>query len=450
MSAAAALPEINDRQFQLHATPSRVNAIVLYGCVSLLLFGPLAFGAVEPWAHFVLEAVAAALLCTWLLRQIKSGTVLVSGSPIFLPMCVFGAVGVLQIALGLSSDRHATSSALLLYVAYASVCFLLTQTLWRTTDVQRISTALAVFGTVVGAFAVLQSLTSDGKLYWVRTPRFGGWFYGPYVNHNHYAGLMEMLVPVPLVFAFSRYAHGRKRWFAAFAASFMAATIFLSGSRGGMAAFLVEMAVFFWFLFRERGRSKTAMVLCGFLLMALASVAWIGGSEVSDRIATLVPAKRAELSTDVRLAIYRDSLHMFAKRPLAGWGLATFPDVYPRFRTFYTNLFVNRAHNDYLELLTETGLLGFLAGLWFVIVATRAAIRKARNWPSDVNGAVAVCALLGLTGILVHSFVDSNLQIPANAMLFYALCTIAALEPRFRNHRRRRSRDCSTEESPAS
>jgi hypothetical protein len=64
-------------------------------------------------------------------------------------------------------------------------------------------------------FALLQSLSSPDKLYWFRTPRSGGWIYGPYVNHNHYAGLMEMLFPIPLVFAFTRFARGRERWLAA-------------------------------------------------------------------------------------------------------------------------------------------------------------------------------------------------------------------------------------------
>jgi O-antigen ligase len=449
MSAALPLPELGETQLQLHTTRSRATEFVLYGCVSLLTFGPLAFGAVEPWANFVLEISATLLLYFWCFRQVKSGTISIAWSPIFVPMAAFGAVVALQLLPRMSAYRHETSTELLLYIAYAGVCFLLTQTLRRTTHVRRIGTALAIFGTSVAFLAVLQSLSSNDKLYWVRAPSFGGWIYGPYVNHNHYAGLMEMLVPVPLVFAFTKYAHGTKRWLAAFAAAFMGATIFLSGSRGGMAAFVVELAIFFWFLFRERTRSGVVLVLGAFLLMAVASVAWAGGSEVADRLSTLSPTKHSDVSAEIRIAIYRDSLHMFAKRPIAGWGLGTFPDAFPRFRSFYTNLFVNIGHNDYLQLLAETGLLGFLAGMWFLVAALRPAIRKLHNWPGDVNGAVALCALLGIAGILVHSLLDSNLQIPANAMLFYALCSVAAMEPRFRNHRREHRRRSVIEETPS-
>lgn len=141
---------------------------------------------------------------------------------------------------------------------------------------------------------------------------------------------------------------------------------------------------------------------------------------------------------------------MFAKRPILGWGLATFEYAYPEFRSFYTNSLVNAVHNDYLQVLVETGLLGFAITVWLLVAAIRPGLRKLRNWPSDVNGSVALAALLGISGILVHSFVDFNLQIPANAMLFYVLCTLAGMEPRFRNFRREhKHRTAVTDELPS-
>jgi len=434
MSAALSLPDVPESYLQLQPIRSRANDSILYGVVGLLLFAPLAFGAVEVWASSILELGAALLISIWLLRQVRTGTLILTGNPAFFPMCAFGAIVLLQLLSGVSAYTHATSSAFMMYAAYASACFLITQTLTRTTHIRYAATALTAFGTFVALFAVLQSLSSNGKIYWLRTPRFGGWIYGPYVNHNHYAGLMEMLAPIPLVFAFSKYAHGRKRWIAAAAAAFMGATIFLSGSRGGMAAYALQIALFFWFLFRERTRNGVALVLGAFLLVALVSVAWIGGSEVTARISTVASNnKQTEMASDIRFAIDRDSFHMFAKRPVMGWGLGTFADVYPQFRSFYTNQLVNRAHNDYLELLTDTGIMGFAIGIWFLIAVLRPAIRKATTWSGDVNGAVALAALLGISGILAHSFVDFNLQIPANAMLFYVLCAIGAADTRFRN-----------------
>jgi hypothetical protein len=74
--------------------------------------------------------------------------------------------------------------------------------------------------------------------------------------------------------------------------------------------------------------------------------------------------------------------------------------------------------------------------IWFMVLTLRHALRKSSKWTSNLNGAVSVVAILGISGILVHSLVDFNMQIPANAALFYSFCTVAAMEPRFKTHRR--------------
>lgn len=265
----------------------------------------------------------------------------------------------------------------------------------------------------------------------------GGWIYGPYVNHNHYAGLMEMLIPIPLVLSLTRLASQRARNLAAAAAAVMVATVFLSGSRGGMLAATSELVILGVILVYQKHGGRTAMGLSVFLAIVAGLLIWIGGSDLSQRIAS-VGLSHSEISDHTRGEINRDGLQMFLQKPILGWGLGTFPVVYPQFRTFYTNLFVNAAHDDYLQLLTEMGLLGFATLVLFVVIAYKKAIKKIGNWTSDINGAVALACLLGISGILVHSVVDFNLQIPANAALFYVLCTIAA-SPNFvkpaRKHR---------------
>jgi O-antigen ligase len=115
---------------------------------------------------------------------------------------------------------------------------------------------------------------------------------------------------------------------------------------------------------------------------------------------------------------------MFWHKPILGWGLGTFTIVYPQFRSFYTNLFVNAAHNDYLQALVETGILGFAAVLWFVIVIYRGSLRNLASWSHSWSRTLGLASLIGCTGILVHSALDFNLQIPANASVFYFLAAI--------------------------
>ena len=136
---------------------------------------------------------------------------------------------------------------------------------------------------------------------------------------------------------------------------------------------------------------------------------------------------------------------MFSNRPALGWGLGTFPSVYPSYRTFYTNLFVNEAHNDYAQVLVETGLLGFILMLWFLISLYRHGLPTSRRWEFKWDGAVSLAALLGCTGILFHSFVDFNMQIPANTALFYVLCALASTELPSQSSRSRRAPATSAE-----
>jgi O-antigen ligase len=417
---------------------ARLGDALLFGTFGLLLFGPLAFGAVEAWSIFFMEAGSVVLFLVWVFKQALEGEVKIRPNPLFLPIAAFGLLVVLQIVFRATAYPHDTLLLGLQYFSYGLLCFLVSQALVRTAQARKIAVLFSIYGAVVAAFALVQGISSNEKLYWVRQPRMGGWIYGPYVNHNHYAGLMEMLVPIPLVLSLTRFAPTRARAAAAAAAAVMAGTIFLSGSRGGMVAIIAEFVILGAFLVKQKRGLRTAIGIGLFLAIVAGLLIWIGGGELSKRIAT-VSAVRSELPRDIRTNIDRDGLKMFLKKPVLGWGLGAFPIVYPQFRTFYTNFFINEAHNDYLQLLIEMGVLGFAVAIWFLLTAYRTASKKINNWAAELSGATALACLLGMSGILVHSAVDFNLQIPANAALFYVLCTLAAAKPFLQPARKRRA-----------
>lgn len=416
---------------------TQAGTALLYGIFGLLLFGPLAFGAVEPWSIFLVEAGSTALFMLWIAKQVLEGEMKVRWNPLFLPMGVFGLLILSQLVFRLSAYPHDTVSLALLYSSYAMLCFLAGQALIRSSQARTLASVFSLYGAALAGFALIQGISSNGRLYWIRQPRMGGWIYGPYVNHNHYAGLMEMLVPIPLILSLTRLASTKTRVAAAAAAAVMVGTIFLSGSRGGMLAIVAELILLGALLVKQKRGLRTAIGIGIFLAIVVGLLTWIGGNELTKRIAS-VSSSHSEISGDIRSYINRDGLRMFLKKPVLGWGLGTFPVVYPQFRTFYTNFFVNQAHNDYLQLLVEMGLLGFGTMLWFLVTLYTRAIKKIANWAGEISSAVTLACVLGLSGILVHSAVDFNLQIPANAALFYVLCTIAASEPFAQPARKRR------------
>jgi O-antigen ligase len=423
------------------------DSVLFYGVVGLLLFGPLAFGAVEPWSISVLQVGAGLLFAFWAVGQVAAGKLEIVGNLLFYPMLLFAGVILWQLATGRSAYRPDTFSAALLYFAYGLLCFLLVQCLRRKSQVKALAWMFSGYGFTVAIFALMQGVASNGKLYWLKSLPSDGWIYGPYINHNHYAGLMEMLTPIPVVISFSSGVRGTRKAMAILAAAVMASTIFLSGSRGGMAAFAAQMALLAAFVLKRRKNWTATFALPCFLGIALLLLAWLGGGESAERMASIHNATRAELSGGTRLTIDRDAVKMFAQKPLLGWGLGVFPEVYPQFSSLSTNLQVGMAHNDYLQFLVDMGALGLAAVVWFLLRVFRSASKKLKHWPHGTNTAVALAALLGITGILVHSLVDFNLQIPANAALFYGLCTVAAMEPRFGQYRHRHQSHLKEERS---
>ena len=398
--------------------PGVLQWVLALGLCALLIFAVLAFGAVEQWSTFTLEAGAAALFLVWVGKQFVSRQVQLSRNPLYPPaLCFFGLI-LAQVALRRSAYGYVTKYEMLRYVSYGIVLLIAAECV-RDEDIRKkFALALIVFGALYAFFALAQQLTFNGKIFWVRTARFNGSIYGSYVNRDHYAGLMEMLIPFPLVVGMGHLQRGGKRALVVFGAVLMAGTMFLSGSRGGMIAFVLEIVLFAALTLVQRRNPRVALGSVAVCVLVLTFLVFLGKGQVLGRLGDLGPG--------IRLEITKDCLRMFSHRPVWGWGLGTFPTIYPSYRSFYTNLFVNEAHNDYAQLLVETGLLGFSLMLWFLICLYRHGLPTSRRWEFQWDGAVSLAALLGCTGILFHSFVDFNLQIPANAALFYVLCGLAA------------------------
>src|ERR1700719_952958 len=110
----------------------QIDSFLLYGTFVVLMFGPIAFGAVEPWSIFVLEAGTAMLFLVWVGKQALDGELRIRTNPLFLPMGVFALLIFSQIIFRLSAYPHDTVSGAMLYCSYAMLCFLAGQSLLRT------------------------------------------------------------------------------------------------------------------------------------------------------------------------------------------------------------------------------------------------------------------------------------------------------------------------------
>ncbi|HWR13930.1 MAG TPA: O-antigen ligase family protein [Terriglobales bacterium] len=392
--------------------PGWMRSAQMTGLLALLMFAPLAFGSTEPWSQFLLRAGAALLVLLWAVDKTFS-SVEIKLNLVWVPLPGFACLAVWQIVGSGSVFRGASISEFLNLYAYGAAMLVAAGLFVRRRNLHQALTVLAVFGFVLATASILLAFEGSGKIYGLRTVTAkSAAIYGPYANHNHYAGLMEMLTPVTAAVAV--LATGPRRWILGFASVIMAVSVAFSGSRGGMIGLAAGGLFISIFLFRDHNRKRGLFVIGVATAIVVAMVMMLGTDSIFKRF--------SEKPDAYRIAIYKDSLHMFTDKPVAGFGLGTFESAYPRYQSFWTDLRVNHAHNDYLELLVETGFVGFGLATWFLVIVFQNGIRKIRE-RHDIEGRVLTLGMMtGIICLLVHSLMDFNLHIPANALLFFVLC----------------------------
>jgi len=392
------------------------------GICVLVAFAVLAHGTVEPWSEAVLEIGAAVLLLVWVGKALTAGELKLVWNPLLWPLLGFWLVAALQLILGITAVPFLTRIELLKYSALLALFFLCVQSYRTRAQWRNFVWFLLSLGFAVSLFAILQHFTFNGKLYWVRELQYGGIPFGPYVNRNHFAGLMELLIPpglaiqilgaerrdqLPLVTLFTLLPIG---------------ALFLSASRGGIISFVAEVG-FLAILIVVRRREKKVLVAAALIVtLAAILVSWLGIGRALDRFASY---KKLETSEGRRAEMLRDSLRIFQDHRIWGTGLGTLQEVFPLYETAYDGLVVNHSHNDYAEALAETGIIGGLCGLVFLVFLFWMSW-KILNVEGDPRSfAYHAGALVACLGLLVHAGVDFNFHIPSNALIFLLQSALA-------------------------
>lgn len=425
-----------------------IDAIIFWDLMATVVISILAFGTVEPWSIAIFEINALLLSGLIALRPVIDPMVRLRGLRLLLPFAAFLALAVVQIVpfgphpqvtapelipitqLGprtLSLDPQATREAAAKILALL-IYFCATLQVMRQSDRRRIAMLIfAGFGFAVSLFAILQRLTYTGKMYWIRTITPYAAPYGPYGNYNHFAGMIELLLPVPLAWVMLARIDEGKRILWSLSIIMMAAGAILSFSRSGSLIIILQAGLLFALIAKSgasspvldrQGNGKALLPLI--LAAVIAGMAfWIGDEALLKRIGTFGQGS-AEYSVATRLQYWTASWRMFLDHPVTGVGIGAFPAIYPSYgisSAKYERL--EQAHNDYLQLLTDAGLIGALIAIWFLFEVFRSLrygwrhldTMRSRDRAWLIGGAVSII------GILLHSLVDFNLQIAANSLL---------------------------------
>src|SRR5229473_5701281 len=394
------------------------------GICALIVFGIAAHGAVENWAQAVLETGAGLLFIAWAVRQYFTDREIVL-SPLLWPLIALSFLALGQIVFRGTVSPYDTRLDLQLLLTYAILLFLATQ-LFRTADDWRGFVWFIMFlGFLVAIFGILQHLTFNGKLYWFREMRFGGIPFGPYVNRNHFAGFAELVIPIALVPLVLGKVRRERRFAVAVFALLPIVALFLAASRGGIVSFAAELGVLALLLALRRAGGRHVLAGGVVLLLAFMLVSWLGVRQILERFSSM---QSLEVTVGKRATMRQDAWRIFRDHPWTGTGLGTLQTVFPAYETLYDAKVVNHSHNDYLEALAETGIVGAACCAWFLGGLFFSYLRRVLLQDKSFSAALHLSGLVGCTGFLVHGLVDFNLHIPGNALFFFLMANLATAD----------------------
>lgn len=258
---------------------------------------------------------------------------------------------------------------------------------------------------------------------------------GVFVNHNHYAGLLNLTVPFGFGVGLYYMSRGRRRpkargelhskaWVILLAASILGLPVILSVSRAGIVVFLICLtgsALLLRYKRKDRRRSAPvgAAMLAVALLLVIALSSGLALDHVLSRFSEVGP------DSDFRLAIYRDTASILKANLWMGIGPGMFQWRFRPVQSADERRVVEHAHNDYLQTATEWGLpvaVGFWAlTVWLLYRSARLFLATRSLWTE----AMTLGCVFAILSMLLHSAVDYNLQIPANLMVFSSILALS-------------------------
>jgi O-antigen ligase len=396
------------------------------GIYAIIAFAVLSHGAVEPWARGILEASAGVLLLVWAVRfRFSRKEYPIVFPSLLFPLAALTLLATAQLTFRLTASPFTTRIELQLMLSMLLLFFLAAQAFRTLTDWRNFAWFVMVFAFLVAGLGILQHLTFNGKLYWFRELKYGGIPFGPYANRNHFAGFAELVLPMSLVPLLLGRVRRERLAIVGMLAIIPLSALLLSASRGGIISLAAELAFLTMVVVLRRSARRHLVAGGVVLLLAALTVSWLGVNQILARFSSL---QTLEVTQDKRASMRRGTWQIFLDHPVLGTGLGTLQQVYPPYESLYDGKIVNHAHNDYLETLATTGILGGVCCAWFLGTLFIGALRFLKSGNNSFANTLRLCGWTGCWGLLVHSLVDFNLHIPANLLLFLLMSMLSTAE----------------------
>ncbi len=408
--------------------------------LTILVFGPLAIGATRPLPFLILQGLTLGVMLLWGARFWLNSRPQLLWPPICWAVIAFV---VYAIARYLTADiEYVARQELIRILVYAFLFFAVLNNLHRQESTQIISCTLIFLAMAIAGYAIYQFLTHSHRVwYFVVQQDFGA--SGTYISRDHLGGFLEMILPLGLAYTLTSRFKPVTKVFLGYASLVTLVGTAVTVSRGTYISTAVALLLFFSVLLFRRTYRLPSLVLL--LVVVGAGAYYLPRSfSVQARLKPLL-AGEGDIETDCRVMLWRAAIRIWHENPWWGVGPAHYDYRFRQFRPVLVQLRPAWAHNDYVNTLAEWGAVGtgLVLSAWVLLaLGVRKTWRSVRGKPRDLGQernsnkfAFVFGASLGLTAILVHSAVDFNMHIPANAILAVVLMALLSSHLRFASDR---------------
>lgn len=406
--------------------------------LAILVFGPLATGAVRTLEFLIIQGLTVAAMTLWMVR------LWLKPRPQFLmPPFGWGVLAFLGYAVVryfLADIEYVARLEVIRVLIYAALFFIVVNNLHRQETVSLIGFTMIFLAMGIALYGGYQFFTGDNRV-WNFQNTYTQRGTGTYINPNHFAGFLELLLPLGIAYTIAGRMKPTLRIFLGYASLMIAAGIAISLSRGGWIATGLSLTLFFLILLFHRGFRLPAALA---LLVIVLGVGYCAPRSSLIQERAEITVKEAGTTGYTRYRLWLPAIELWREVPWLGIGPGHFDTRFTSVRPQEIQAEADRTHNDYLNTLVDWGIIGLVLVLGTLVVG---AFGVAKAW-RHVGGVAAdlgnrrsnrfafvIGASFGLVALLFHSMTDFNMHIPANAILAVTLLALLASHQRFATER---------------
>lgn len=406
--------------------------------LAILVFGPLATGAVRTLEFLIIQGLTVAAMGLWMLR------LWLKRRPQFLmPPFGWGVIAFLAYAVVryfMADIEYVARLELIRVIVYAALFFIVVNNLHRQETVNLVAYTMLFLAMGIALYGGYQFFSGDNRV-WNFENTYGQRATGTYINPNHFAGFLEMLLPLGIAYTIVGRMKPALRVFIGYASLMIAAGIAISLSRGGWLATGLSLILFFLILLFHRGFRLPAALA---LLVILLGVGYCAPRSSVIQQRAEITVKEVGSTEYTRYRLWIPALELWRETPWLGIGPGHFDTRFTSVRPQEIQAKPDRTHNDYLNTLVDWGVVGLVLVLGALAIIGYGIARVWRHvggMAPDLGNrrsnrfAFVLGASFGLVALLFHSATDFNMHIPANAILAVTMLALLASHQRFSTER---------------